>query len=88
MTKHAQPICIIGAMDTEIDEFQEHAQVSNEIAWSEFIFREAKLLDKNIVIVKSGIGKVYAAMVCERLIDEFNPRAVIFTGVGGHSTKN
>jgi len=87
MTKHAQPICIIGAMDTEIDEFQEHAQVSNEIAWSEFIFREAKLLDKNIVIVKSGIGKVYAAMVCERLIDEFNPRAVIFTGVGGALNK-
>ena len=88
MTKHAQPICIIGAMDTEIDEFKKYAQISNEIAWSEFTFRKARLLDKNIVMVKSGVGKVYAAMVCERLIDEFNPRAVIFTGVGGALNKD
>ena len=87
MSKEDRPICIIGAMDTEIDEFQKYAQVSNEIAWSEFKFREARLLDKNIVIVKSGVGKVFAAMVCERLIDEFNPAAVIFTGVGGALNK-
>ncbi len=74
-------------MDTEIDEFQKYAQVSNEIVWNEFKFREARLLDKNIVIVKSGVGKVFAAMICERLIDEFNPTAVIFTGVGGALNK-
>ena len=83
MSNSNQPICIMGAMDSEIDEFLKHVQVKNEIAWNEFIFTEASLIGQPVVIVKSGIGKVYAAMVCERLIDEFKPRAVIFTGVGG-----
>ncbi len=83
MAQHTQPICIIGAMDSETDEFLSHAQLTNEISWNEFVFHEALLFGKNVVITKSGIGKVYAAMVCERLIDEFNPSAVIFTGLGG-----
>ncbi len=83
MNRPTQPICIMGAMDSEIDEFLDNAQISNEIAWNEFTFTEAILLDRNVVIVKSGVGKVYAAMICERLVDEYNPRAVIFTGVGG-----
>jgi 5'-methylthioadenosine/S-adenosylhomocysteine nucleosidase len=29
------------------------------------------------------VGKVSAAMVCEKLIDEYHPRAIIFTGVAG-----
>lgn len=81
------PICIIGAMDSEIDEFLKHAHITNEIVWNEFLFREASLLKHSVVIVKSGIGKVYAAMICERLIDEYNPRAVLFTGVGGALNK-
>ena len=83
MNNSKQPICIIGAMDSEIDEFLKYAQVTNEIVWNEFVFREASISNHDVVIVKSGVGKVYASMVCERLIDEYNPRAVIFTGVGG-----
>ncbi len=66
MSKSNNPICLIGAMDSEIDEFLRHAQVSSEIVWNEFIFREVLLLNKHVVIVKSGVGKVYAAIVCER----------------------
>ncbi len=87
MSIENRPICIIGAMDTEIDRFVKNSRVSNERVWNNFIFRKAKLFEKNIVIVKSGVGKVFAAMVCEKLIDEFNPRAVIFTGVGGALSK-
>ena len=98
MSKDTSTVCIIGAMDAEIEQFLKHAQVTNEIAWNEFIFREAKLFNKDVVIVKSGVGKVYAVMICERLIDEFNPTEhpaivakmikfnptdVIFTGMGG-----
>ena len=38
--------------------------IFGEIEINEFIFREAILLNHDVVIVKSGIGKVYAAMVC------------------------
>lgn len=74
-------------MDAEIDEYLKHFKVSSEVVWNYFTFRLAKLGDKNAVIVKSGVGKVFAAMICERLIDEFDPRAVIFTGVAGSLNK-
>jgi nucleoside phosphorylase len=38
---------------------------------------------RRVVIVKCGIGKVFAAMVCERMIDEYNPKAIVFSGVAG-----
>ncbi|MEM7008922.1 MAG: 5'-methylthioadenosine/adenosylhomocysteine nucleosidase [Thermodesulfobacteriota bacterium] len=78
-----RPISLIGAMDSEVEELLSHSNVEKEIPWNEFTFTKAELLNKSVVIVKCGVGKVFAAMVCERLIDEFNPSAVIFTGVGG-----
>jgi len=87
MSKYNRPVAIIGAMDAEIDQYLKHFKVSSEVVWNYFTFRLAKLGDKNAVIVKSGVGKVFAAMICERLIDEFDPRAVIFTGVAGSLNK-
>lgn len=77
MNKHYASICIIGAMDSEIEQFLMHARIKNEIVWNEFIFREASLLDMDVVIVKYRLGKVYATIIYERLIDEFSPEAVI-----------
>jgi len=50
-------------MDTEIDQFLKHARDIRESHWNYFIFREATLSNRNVVIVKSGVGKVFAAMV-------------------------
>ena len=36
-----------------------------------------------MVVCKSGVGKVYAAMTTQWLIQEFQPSAVLFTGVAG-----
>lgn len=83
MTNTRRPICIVGAMDAEICEFLKHSNITHEEDWNEFVFRKGKLCDKEVVIVKSGVGKVFAAMVAEKIIDEFNPKAVVFTGVGG-----
>ena len=83
MTNTRRPICILGAMDAEIREFLKHSDITNEEDWNEFVFREGKLCDTDVVIVKSGVGKVFAAMVSEKIIDEYNPKAVVFTGVGG-----
>ncbi len=83
MGNHKKPIGIIGSMDPEIERYLMSAEVLKDISWNEFTFRRAELFGKETVIVKSGIGKVFAAMVCERLIDEFDPSAIIFTGVAG-----
>lgn len=87
MNKHKKPIGIIGSMDPEIERYLESSEVLQNISWNEFTFRRAELFGQKTVIVKSGIGKVFAAMVCERLIDEFDPQAVIFTGVAGALNK-
>lgn len=80
-------IGIIGAMDAEIAEYLSHAREDDQVKWSEFVFHRAAIEDagrsREVVVVKSGIGKVYAAMVCQKLIDLFNPVAILFTGVAG-----
>lgn len=78
-----QPIGIIGAMTEEIDVYLKNLQDKKENKWNIFTFYEGTMRGKTVVIVKSGVGKVFAAMVCQKLIDEYQPSSVIFTGVGG-----
>lgn len=42
-----------------------------------------ELSGKNIVIAESGVGMTNAAMTAQKLIDEYQPGAVIFTGIAG-----
>lgn len=42
-----------------------------------------ELSGKNIVIAESGVGMTNAAMTAQRLIDEYEPGAIIFTGIAG-----
>lgn len=87
MSKKEKPVAVIGSMDAEIDHYLKNSEHVKEIPWNKFIFHESTLFGKKMIIVKSGVGKVFAAMVCERLIDEFDPQAVIFTGVAGALNK-
>ena len=77
------PVGIMGAMDEEITEFLAHAELLERIEWKGFLFHRVRLEGKDAVLVKSGIGKVYSALVSQRLIDAFAPSALIFTGVAG-----
>ena len=74
---------IIGAMDSEISMYLDHAKILNEKQWHDFTFYEVELDGKLCVICKSGIGKVLAAMVCQKLMDLYEPSCIIFTGVAG-----
>ncbi len=42
-----------------------------------------KLAGKDIVLAESGIGMTNAAMTTQRMIDQYDPIAVIFTGIAG-----
>lgn len=76
-------IAIIGAMDEEIAEFLAHSDDVDEHKWGDFSFYQAKLSGRPVVISKSGVGKVVAAMVTQRIIDQYTPKAIIFTGIAG-----
>lgn len=78
---------IIGAMDEEvakIKEKMEHVQVEKKAGMEFFV---GKLCDKDAVVVRSGIGKVNAAICTQILADNFHVDAVINTGIAG-SLKN
>ncbi|TCS81301.1 5'-methylthioadenosine/adenosylhomocysteine nucleosidase [Tepidibacillus fermentans] len=76
-------IGIIGAMDEEIELFQEGMSHLQQKKKASILFYEGEMNGKSVVLCKSGIGKVNAAVTTQILIDEFKVDRIIFTGVAG-----
>ena len=76
-------IGIIGAMEQEVANLKELMEVDRTISKASMVFMSGKLNDRKVVIVRSGIGKVNAAVCTQILIDEFGVDVVINTGVAG-----
>ena len=77
---------IIGAMETEISLLKQQMQQSGEVKETKagsLNFFEGTISGKQIVLVKSGVGKVNAALCAQRLILQFGVDAVINTGIAG-----
>lgn len=76
-------IGIIGAMSSEIALLKENMNITKKVELSGMTFYEGTLSGKEIVLVKSGVGKVNAAICAQTLICVFHVDAVINTGVAG-----
>jgi 5'-methylthioadenosine/S-adenosylhomocysteine nucleosidase len=76
-------IVILGAMDSEISEFLSKLDSRQAVAWNGFAQHRGRLEGQEVLISKSGVGKVMSAMVTQHLIDTWHPKAVIFTGLAG-----
>ena len=76
-------IGIIGAMELEVAELKSKMNTSNIVKKAGMEFYEGTLNGANVVIVRSGIGKVNAALCVQILVDIFNVTHVINTGVAG-----
>ena len=76
-------IGIIGAMEMEVETLKEQLSdpVKETVARMEFC--EGTLKGVPVVVVRSGVGKVNAAMCTQILADRFGVDAVINTGVAG-----
>lgn len=83
MKSEREIIAIIGALDAEIEEFLKHLEQPVENRSKQFTFYEGRISGKNVVICKSGVGKVFAALTTQKLIDSYDPDYVLFTGVAG-----
>ena len=81
--KKAEKIGIIGAMDVEVNTLKEAATITNTKKIAEMEFCEGKLKDKDVVIVKCGMGKVNSGICANTLINDFNCTKIINTGVAG-----
>lgn len=77
------PVAIIGAMDEEIARLLDRLQENRRLRYAGIDFYVGRLDDVDVVVCKSGVGKVNAAMCAQILIDRFHVKSVIFTGVAG-----
>ncbi|MDF2843841.1 MAG: hypothetical protein K0R00_2267 [Herbinix sp.] len=80
-------IGIIGAMDEEVNQLKALMQEVSIKTIANMEFCEGKLLGKDIVAVRCGIGKVNAAICTQILADLYQIDAVINTGVAGSLRK-
>lgn len=80
-------IGIIGAMEEEVKALADMMSSVNTATVAGMVFKKGQLKGKDVVVVRSGIGKVNAAVCTQILADKYNVDCVINTGVAG-SLKN
>ena len=76
-------IGIIGAMDVEVELLRVRLfdqEVTSAVGMD---FYEGRLGEKDVVVVKCGIGKVNAGVCAQALVDRFHVTHLINTGIAG-----
>ncbi|MCA1021671.1 5'-methylthioadenosine/S-adenosylhomocysteine nucleosidase [Halobacillus litoralis] len=76
-------IGIIGAMDEEVERLQSEMTDKAENETAGCLFIEGMLRGKKVVLLKSGIGKVNAAVSTTILHEQYGVESVINTGSAG-----
>ena len=74
---------IIGAMEEEVARIKEAMTEVQITERASLTFYEGKLQGLPVVVVRSGIGKVNAAICTQQLIDLFGTDAIVNTGIAG-----
>ncbi|QPC46980.1 5'-methylthioadenosine/S-adenosylhomocysteine nucleosidase [Mangrovibacillus cuniculi] len=76
-------IAIIGAMEEEVSILRNQMTNTDTVTIAGSEYTKGTLEGKEVVLLKSGIGKVNAAMSTAVLFQEFKPSVVINTGSAG-----
>lgn len=76
-------IGIIGAMEVEVESLRSAMEITNTVNKASMEFYEGRLSGKDVVVVRSGVGKVNAGICVQILSDVFGVTHVINTGVAG-----
>ncbi len=76
-------IGIIGAMQEEINSLLKVLEDVKSSEISGLTIYEGKLFNKDVCVVKSGIGKVFAGVTAQILINNFKVTHLINTGLAG-----
>ena len=74
---------IIGAMDEEVAKLKEKMEQVHIIEKAGMQFYRGTLCDREVVVVKCGVGKVHAAMCTQAMIDLFPVDGIVNTGIAG-----
>lgn len=76
-------IGIIGAMEEEVALLKDAMEIEETSEYASMNFCRGVLCGKEAVVVKSGIGKVNAALCAQILVDRFGADMLINTGIAG-----
>ena len=76
-------IGIIGAMEEEVAMLKEKMKIEQRLEKASMEFFAGTLAGREVVVVRSGIGKVNAGICTQILVDLFDVKAVINTGIAG-----
>ncbi len=78
-----KPTAVIGAMNEELELLLQSVKVENRRERAGLQFVEGHFENRPLVAVRSGIGKVNAALCTQLLVDLYHPWGIINTGVAG-----
>ncbi|GGJ82041.1 5'-methylthioadenosine/S-adenosylhomocysteine nucleosidase [Lentibacillus kapialis] len=76
-------IGIIGAMDEEVQQLKDQLDPCQEKVIAGSHFYQGLIAGQDVILLKSGIGKVNAALATTILLSHFQPDVVINTGSAG-----
>ena len=76
-------IGIVSAMDNEIALLLNEMQVEKKETDGNIDFYVGKIHNKNVVITKSGIGKIRASLGVTTMLNDYNIKEVYFSGIAG-----
>ncbi|MFR4162964.1 MAG: 5'-methylthioadenosine/adenosylhomocysteine nucleosidase [Paraclostridium sordellii] len=81
--KYDKVLGVIGAMEEEVEILKKKMDIKETKKVAGMEFYEGTMDGKNIVLVRSGVGKVNMAACTQILIDEFKVSALVNSGVAG-----
>jgi len=79
---------VLGAMDGEVAAIVGNMTVERRERWRGFPVVTGAIGGSPVVVSRTGVGKTLSAMLCQRLIDRYEPERIVFTGVAGALRKD
>jgi len=74
---------ILSAVEEEVWLVIDNLTQKRESRRQNLVFYEGKLMDQNVVVMSTGVGKVRAAASAQYLIDHYPVDRIVFSGVAG-----
>lgn len=74
---------IIGAMEVEVKKLREMMEGAQAKTVAGMTFYQGMLKGKDVVVVRSGVGKVNAGICSQILVDHYHVDGIINTGIAG-----
>jgi adenosylhomocysteine nucleosidase len=81
--QYRQLTAILGAFPPELVLLQAQLQHKKDTVIQHIHFTEGILNGRQVVLSQTGIGKVNAAITTTLILENFQPREVVFTGIAG-----